>query len=409
MIKRQKNAVEEYKVQLQQLKEEMSMQDERDSNKEEEYKLLRKELDSVKEQKIQMQNMLQENIEEMMDLKAETEKDAKSIMELEFNLQQKEATLERVAKEVSEKSSRIAELEDEVDDRIDEVEAANEKLEESENSAYQLKRELDSVKEEVEELRCQYAAWGSSNNKNGNGAGEGGEGTEPSRSSSVASAPVSSVERQGSIFNWNKRGESAGEGSGNNRETELFEAQLKAKDATIESLDTTVKEHEETIQSLKSDMVKMSSTYKQDSYLKRKEIAKLKQLNAEYALKLRALEKAFKCVSATESIPLNGSRHGHTTHGGGRTGGLNGSSQGSLHGHSLNGTSSSPISKEEKAAAVKARLGGLPSSRAPYEFPSADQLQKSKDPQIVLESNFFDGSSDQASKDGRKGEVPEEC
>jgi len=186
------------------------------------------------------------------------------------------------------------------------------------------------------------------------------------------------------------------------------------------ALDDTVKEHEETIKTLRSDMAKMSSTYKQDSYLKRKEIAKLKQRNAEYeqdsylkrkeiaklkqqnaeyALKLRALEKAFKCVNSTEGMSVVGQRfHGHTTHGSPRS---SHGGPGSAHGRSMHSVDSLQ-SKEDKAAAVKARLG-----LAPYEFPSA--AQPNQDSLIVQQANFFDGLSDGGSDLGGKGENPEEC
>ena len=71
---------------------------------------------------------------------------------------------------------------------------------------------------------------------------------------------------------------------------ETFEAELQAKDATIQSLDDTVNEQKATIQSLESNMVKIKSTYESDQYLKRKEIKKLTQANAKNALKYRGLE-----------------------------------------------------------------------------------------------------------------------
>ena len=102
---------------------------------------------------------------------------------------------------------------------------------------------------------------------------------------------------------------------------------------------------------------------------------------------------------------------GSTMHGVGvsPTSRLNGSSMHgglSRHGKSMHsiGSRGSIDSKEDKAAAVKARLG-----LAPYEFPTADQLRQ-KESQIVVDSNFFDGSDDgRTSEDGRKGEFPEEC
>ena len=184
---------------------------------------------------------------------------------------------------------------------------------------------------------------------------------------------------------------------------ETFEAELNAKDTTIATLNDTVTEHEETINSLRSEMVKMSSTYKQDSYLKRKEIAKLKQQNAEYALKLRALEKAFKCVNATEGMSVVGSNfHGHTSHGGGGGSKHGGSLHGNNSRHSRSTHSVGEVSKIDKAAAVKARLGGFP-----YEFPSASTVRR--DSAVVQEANFFDdGISEQGSDLGMKGQSPEE-
>ena len=425
VIKRQKKAVNQYKKQLQALKEEMVMQDERGTHREAECDALKDQLENVRESKIQMQNLLQENIEEMMDLKSETEKDAKSIMELEFNLQQKEAILDRVAREVSEKSARIAELEDELERKNEECDTMTEELKASELTREKMKTDIEIKDEEIEELRCQYAGWVSS--------GGGGGDDSPARTTSTTSLSQAGPDRrhssvvstntapgrmgglgrrQSSTKFWSRGVE---EEDDNNDDVEdlmeTFEAELEAKDATIQNLDNTVKEHDDTIQTLKSDMVKMSSTYKQDSYLKRKEIAKLKQMNAEYALKLRALEKAFKCVSATESIPISGSRHGPaktgSMHGlGGGGGGLSGSS---LHGSSMHSVPSSPT-KDEKAAAVKARLGGLTPS-AHYDFPSAEN-SLSNESQIVLESNFFDSGHDEdfeIAKGQGQGEVPEEC
>jgi hypothetical protein len=74
-----------------------------------------------------------------------------------------------------------------------------------------------------------------------------------------------------------------------------FALELQAKNTTIQTLNNACKERDATINALCLDMVKIfPTTYKQDSYLKRKEISKLKQLNAEYALKLSVLEKAFQ-------------------------------------------------------------------------------------------------------------------
>ena len=181
-------------------------------------------------------------------------------------------------------------------------------------------------------------------------------------------------------------------------EIDVLEAELQAKEATIQNLDCTIKEHEETIATLRSEQVKMSSTFKQDSYLKRKEIAKLKQANAEYALKLRSLEKAFKGVSTTE---INNSLHGVSLHPGALRGntmsglGLNSS----RHASSLHGSSHHSVTtKEDKAAALQARLGGIGGLKPyhPTQQTNANASEK-------------DESSVHGSDDGRKGEKPEEC
>ena len=44
-------------------------------------------------------------------------------------------------------------------------------------------------------------------------------------------------------------------------------------------------------------MVKMSSSFKQDDYLQRNQINKLKRSNADYAMKLQALEKTFRNIN----------------------------------------------------------------------------------------------------------------
>merc|ERR1719145_22395 len=308
------------------------MQDERDSKREEEHDQLKEELARVKEQTEDMRRMLQSNIEEMVALKQETEKDAKSLMELEFSVQQKDATLERVARDSSEKTDLIAKLQDELEKKTREAVTAKAELEASEKDGERLREQLKTKAEESEEMRCKFASWGE---------------TGTGRSNNSAS--------------WHQSGQVSGfgmTGTDSSSEVEVLEAELQAKDSAIHNLDCTIKEYEETIANLRSDSVKMSSTYKQDSYLKRKEIAKLKQANAEYALKLRALEKAFKGASSTE---INTSLHGgaslHSTF---------------LHSQARQSSSKAGIgqtaslhdafrsnTKEDKTAALKARLGGM--------------------------------------------------
>merc|ERR1740130_2580546 len=97
VIKRQKDAVGQYRAQLEAMQKEMALQDRQDAYRAEEYCQLKEQCEAAMDQKVHMQRLLQENIEEMMDLKVETERDAKLIMEQEFHLQQKEATLDRLA------------------------------------------------------------------------------------------------------------------------------------------------------------------------------------------------------------------------------------------------------------------------------------------------------------------------
>ena len=121
--------------------------------------------------------------------------------------------------------------------------------------------------------------------------------------------------------------------------------------------------------------------------MKRKEIAKLKQQNAESALKLRALEKAFAAVNATENMTAVSTKDGTKFLGGGGMGAASLDNK-SVHQESHGG-------KEGKAAAVSARLGGL------------RLLKESK---AVQQANFFDddAASDRGSSLGGKGEDPEE-
>ncbi|KAL7517536.1 hypothetical protein ACHAWX_002455 [Stephanocyclus meneghinianus] len=328
VIKQQRKAVEEYQIQLEALREEMAMQDERDSSRDEEYNELKEDFERTLQQKVAMQNSLQESIEEMMDLKLERDRAAARIRELELTLDEKEIDLERARKENAQLEGRVKELETEVQDKTDEMEVAVSKLKASEQSVEVMKTELERTNSEMEELRGK---------------------TEDLSNS---------ARKDGAFKGW-RRGSSY---PGIEDESTL-EEKLQAKELQVQALDQAAKEYEETIKALRSDMVKMSSTFKQEDYLKRKQIAKLKQDNAEYALKLRALERAFKGVHS-ENTPLAMSRHSKSM-------------------HAASSSAVSSPSKEDRANAVKARLG---SSLAPYEFPS-----------------------ETGSDEGRKGEWPEEC
>lgn len=330
VIKGQKKAVAEYQIQLEALREEMAMQDERDSDRDGEYNNLKEDFERTLQQKVAMQDSLQESIEEMMDLRHEREMHTARIRELELTLQEKEIDLERAKKENAELNERVTKLETDYQDKVDECEVATSKLEATEQTVDVFKSQLRTSSAEIEDLREKADA-------------------------------LSTSQHRGSSFKGWGRGSSVN----NIGDETTFEEKLQAKEMQIEALDQAAKESEETINKLRSDMVKMSSTFKQEDYLKRKQIAKLKQANAEYALKLRALEKAFKGV------------HGETR------------MSTSLHAQSMHASTSSQ--KSEMAQAVNARLG---CSLAPYEFPS-----------ITSEQNSEETYSDE----GRKGEWPEEC
>mmetsp|Transcript_23364 Transcript_23364/g.35188 ORF Transcript_23364/g.35188 Transcript_23364/m.35188 type:complete len:597 (+) Transcript_23364:91-1881(+) len=376
IIKRQKKAIEQYTIQLDGLKEEMAMQDERDLDRDAEFQAQLEDFEKIAEQKVAMQHSLQENIEEMMDLKQEQEASAQRIMELEFDLQQKDATLARVAKETTEKSERICALEEELDEKTAEVDVIQTELKASEKSLQMAMEELEKSNEEVEDLRCKFAGWG--------------------ESGATGESPTSAAEaerRRSSLFSLRAAGKSNHGVAGEAVDVSIWQEQINERDEQIRELDLTVKDHQEESLKLRSDMVKMSHTYKNDDYLKRKQIAKLKQENAEYALKLRALEKAFKAVKGDGSTNPVSSDISSSLHA------LNGRISKSMHSperksalnvskHSTHSTHSTNSSKEERAKAAFARIG------MPYKDLSA--------PGPILQSH--PNGSSHGSEDGRKRE-----
>ncbi|KAL7439806.1 hypothetical protein ACHAXM_006856 [Skeletonema potamos] len=390
IIKRQKKAIEQYNMQLDGLREEMAMQDERDLDRDAQFQAQLDDFEKIAEQKVAMQHSLQENIEEMMDLKQEKEASAQRIMELEFDLQQKDATLARVAKETSEKAERICALEEELEEKSKEADVIQAELKASEKSLQMMMEKLEKSNEEVEELRCKFAGWGES------GA------AARSPPSSMAESPSAAAEaerRRTSLFSLRGVGKSNHGVAGEAVDISFWQEQINERDDQIHQLDSALKEKEEESQKLRSDMVKMSSTYKNDDYLKRKQIAKLKQENAEYALKLRALEKAFKAVNGDGSTNPVASDIGSSLHA------LNGRisksmhspmSNSSLHGskHSTHSTHSTNSSKEERKRAAFARVG------VPYH-----QLSHSR----PTEQQAIPNGSLHGSEDGRKREETGEC
>lgn len=184
----------------------------------------------------------------------------------------------------------------------------------------------------------------------------------------------------------------------------IWQEQINERDEQIQELDAALKEKDEEASKLKSDMVKMSSTYKNDDYLKRKQIAKLKQENAEYALKLRALEKAFKAVNGDGSTTNVASNISSSLHA------LNGRisqsmhspdrNNASLHGANLSthSTHSTQSAKEERKRAAFARVG------VPYHQLGSPNRQSPE--KVLLSKGSNEGSlhGSEASEDGRKRE-----
>ncbi len=270
VIKQQKKAVEEYQIQLEALREKMAMQDERDSIRDVEYNDLKEDFERTLQQKVAMQNSLQESIDEMMDLKLERDRASARVRELELTLQEKEIDLERAKRESVELSERVSTLETDLQDKSDECDVATSKMKANEHSVEVFKAELERANAELEELRGKM---------------------DDALSSSQHTAP-SVASREPSFRGW-RRG--AGAPQSNEDETTMIE-KFQAKELQVQALDQAAKENEETIKTLRSDLVKMSSTFKQDDYLKRKQIAKLKQDNAQYGTPTCVKEKTW-CLS----------------------------------------------------------------------------------------------------------------
>lgn len=395
VIKRQRSAVEQYKMQLEAMAEEMAMQDERDSRREDDIRRLESSLKESKDKHYGMQDMLQGNIDEMVALKAEVERDAKNIMELEFQMGQKEAMLNRVARDLAEKTERICELEQCLEDKTFDIESTKSELLESKGNAEVLRQQLESAVQEIEDMKCNFSGWAKSTDAPGTSPGSSNGGVSKSSPGSPRSWRRQSLKvNDADTINSLPLMEVDNEDGNDCNMKEAFASELHAKDATIQILDEACKEKDATIVNLRSDMVKMSSTYKQDSYLKRKEIAKLKQINAEYALKLRALEKAFQVVNATGGMAAVDTEDGtkymsHSLHGNGNGVGEGRGMIGSASLHSnKSGTNNN---REAMAAAMSARLGGLKLRR---------------DTKVVENANFMD---DDTCRSSHKGEDPEEC
>ena len=373
IIKKQKRVIEQYNSQLDGLKEEMAMQDERDLDRDAQFQAQKEDFQKVAEQKVAMQHSLQENIEEMMDLKQEKEAFSQRIMELEFDIQQKDATLARVAKETSEKTERIFALEEQLEEKTTETDVIQAELKASEKSLQMIMEKLEKSNEEVEDLRCKFAGWGESGFVRSSFA-----------TTESHSAAADAERRRTSLFNLRGAGKSNHGVAGEAVDISIWQEQINERDEQIQELDVALKDKDEECKKLKSDMVKMSSTFKNDDYLKRKQIAKLKQENAEFALKLRALEKAFKAVngdgSTVASTDVSSSLHALSK---------------SLNGPNLsthNSTHSTNSLKEERKRVAFARVG------VPYH-----QLSPHRQTEQTAGLSHSNGSL-HGSEDGRKRE-----
>jgi hypothetical protein len=262
------------------------------------------------------------------------------------------------------------------------LEVANKQLDESKESAELMRQQLEAMTNEMKDMKYKFSGSGAAN-------------------SDIETVGDVAANAQSPVINKMDKLPLIQEREGKDEENEIcmkeaFASELQAKDAIIRTLDNACKEMEATINALRLEMVKMSSTYKQDNYLKRKEIAKLTKQKAAYALKLSTFDKAFTAVNVIGNITTV-STNDHSMHSGGEGGG-GGVRATSFHGRMVH--LGSHGGKEGKAAAVSAQLGGF---------------RLWVDSKVVKEANFFDNdaTSDRASSQGGgsggKGEDPEEC
>ena len=282
-------------------------------------------------------------------------------------------------------------FEEELEEKTKEVDVIQAELKASEKSLQMVMEKLEKSNEEVEDMRCKFAGWGES-------------GSARSSLASTSESPSAAAEaerRRSSLFSLRGAGKSNHGVAGEAVDMSIWQEQINERDEQIQELDVALKEKDEEASKLKSDMVKMSSTYKNDDYLKRKQIAKLKQENAEYALKLRALEKAFKAVNGDGSTTNVASDISSSLHA------LNGRisqsmhspdrNNASLHGANLSthSTHSTQSAKEERKRAAFARVG------VPYHQLGSPNRQS---PEKVLLSKGSNEGSLHGSEDGRKRE-----
>ena len=290
VIRTQREAARAHKALLEALREEMAMQDERDRERDEEVEELHSQIRISNLAKVKVHRELMENHELMTDLRADNVEAQRKMEELEEGFERVKEELEVARRLGLEREERMGHVEARGDERKAERDELAARLKASERSAHVMKNELERSEAEMDELRDKMARKEREDVREDQAKEvEGAHMTATRPEASVSSGATTG--RRG-FLGWAKRGQERG----SNSNTSL-EDQLQERDQQMQSLDRTIQANDDTIRTLRSDMVKMSSTYKQDDFLRRKQIAKLKKTNAEYALKLHSLQKAFRDIN----------------------------------------------------------------------------------------------------------------
>merc|ERR1719401_91663 len=177
-IREQRDAIGRHRARLATARGEMARREERAAERAREISQLQDHHEAATEQRVQAQHLLQESVEDMMDLKAGTERDLESIRELQSRLRQKEATLDRLTKDKGEAYARTCALEQELESRTVEAKTLDKKMEASEAVTEEARKELESKRRELEDLRRDNAA-GGPDVRIGDGAGRDARAAEP--------------------------------------------------------------------------------------------------------------------------------------------------------------------------------------------------------------------------------------
>ena len=389
MIRGQKQALEGCEMQMEALREEMAMQDERDREQEDDVAKSKLEYERLDEKKLGLQRTLQENVEEMMDLRAERNKATARIEQLETDLEDTRRDLKEARHEADERAGRVDVLETRLDEKTQECDVLGTQLKASEKSVHHMKTELERSDAEIEDLKGRMAGW----------------------DEVKVAAEKSGGKQQAGVGRKSFMGWGSG-GNGGGDQVETLKSQLRERDQQIQSLDRNIQANNATIQTLKSNMVKMSSSFKQDDYLRRNQIAKLKQANAEYALKLHALQKVFQGINNEEQGGLlsSSSLASSSVHGGGE-GQLSSSSVHSvIHIGTVHGSAHSAIERADRigrAEAVNMRLGDVAASASTSA--SSTLLANNDMEALTLSSEHGGDNGLSPSSHGRKHQTTGEC